>query len=110
MESYIQKNYELEQELVELKEKQVLVQKRIKRAKMELLKYVHNEFCEITNDKSDCVSKKFICDMMRLDYKNQKHLKPIITHFKRWGIEYKASKMISGVSGAFLGIKLLESS
>jgi len=60
----------------------------------------------ITDDNNNFVSKKVICDLLDIDYKDQRVIRTTTYVLQGYGVYYNRSKMIKGVIGAYQGITL----
>lgn len=95
------------QTIIEIKDKQSKLIQNIEKTNIQNIQNAIREFCEITNNKNDCISKKAMCDMLELDNTNQKDMRPLVKTLKEYGVKYDGIKSIACVRGAFVGIKLL---
>lgn len=65
-----------------------------------------NTLFRFTENKSDYLSKRVVCDLLDLDYKSKGDIKRLNIILTDYGVGYDRKKMINKECGVFLGISL----
>jgi hypothetical protein len=69
------------------------------------IKKINTHFV-FTDDESEYLSKKIVCDLLDLDYTSKKDIRKLNVILTDYGVKYSNSKMIKRLKGVYTGVSL----